>query len=83
MINSKTLGGITIGIVIIAIIGIYALNQDQKEVLDDRSIIPTQESSVSISDSVTLTKDNPDYEVDKEGNKKYSISAKDSRTIEE
>ena len=82
MINSKTLGGITIGIVIIAIIAIYALNQDQTEVLDDISIVPTQESSVSISDSVTLTKNNPDYEIDEEGNKKYIISAKDSPTIE-
>ena len=83
MTNSKTLGGIIIGILIIAIITIYALNQDQTEVLDDISIEPIQESSVSISDSVTLTKNNPDYEVDKEGNKKYIISAKDSPTIEE
>ena len=82
MINSKTLGGITIGIVIIAIIAIYALNQDQTEILDDISIESTQESSVSISDSVTLTKNNPDYEIDEEGNKKYIISAKDSPTIE-
>ena len=83
MTNSKTLGGIIIGILIIAIIAIYALNQDQTEVLDDISIEPIQESSVSISDSVTLTKNNPDYEVDEEGNKKYIISAKDSPTIEE
>ena len=83
MTNSKTLGGIIIGILIIAIIAIYALNQDQTEVLDDISIEPIQESSVSISDSVTLTKNNPDYEIDEEGNKKYIISAKDSPTIEE
>ena len=83
MINSKTLGGITIGIAIIAIIVIYALNQDQTEILDDISIEPTQESSLSISDSVTLTKNNPDYVIDEEGNKKYIISAKDSPTIEE
>ena len=82
MINSKTLGGITIGIAIIAIIAIYALNQDQTEILDDISIEPTQESSLSISDSVTLTKNNPDYVIDEEGNKKYIISAKDSPTIE-
>ena len=83
MTNSKTLGGIIIGILIIAIIAIYALNQDQTEVLDDISIEPIQESSVSISDSVTLTKNNPDYVIDEEGNKKYIISAKDSPTIEE
>ena len=82
MTNSKTLGGITIGILIIAIIAIYALNQDQTEVLDDISIEPIQESSVSISDSVTLTKNNPDYVIDEEGNKKYIISAKDSPIIE-
>jgi len=77
--NSKAIGGIAIGIAIVAIIAVYALNQDQSGVSNEIE----QDSTVDISDSVTLTENNPDYEVDEEGKKKYSISAEDSVKIED
>ncbi len=82
MANSKGIGGIAVGIAIVAIIAVYAFSQDQADVSNEISIEPAQDSSVSISDSVTLTQNNPDYEVDEEGNKKYVITAKDAPTIE-
>lgn len=81
MANSKGIGGIAVGIAIVAIIAVYAFSQDQADVSNEISIEPAQDSSVSISDSVTLTQNNPDYEVDEEGNKKYVITAKDSPTL--
>ena len=83
MVNSKGIGGIAVGIAIVAIIAVYAFSQDQADVSNEISIEPAQDSSVSISDSVTLTQNNPDYEVDEEGNKKYVITAKDSPTLED
>ncbi len=80
--NSKAVGGIVVGIAIIAIIAVYALNQDQADESNEISIEPTHDSTVSISDSVTLTKNNPNYEVDEEGNKQYVISVGDSPTLE-
>ena len=77
--NSKAVGGIAIGIAIVAIIAVYALNQDQSGVSNEIE----QDSTVDISDSATTTENNPDYEIDEEGNKKYTISAKDAPIIEE
>jgi len=44
---------------------------------------PIQDSSVAISDSVTLTQNNPNYEVDEEGNKRYVISVIDVPALED
>jgi len=75
--NSKVAGGIVVGIAIIAIIAVYSLNQEQPGVSNDIPSETVQDSSVGISDSVTLTQNNPDYEIDEDGNKKYSISVGD------
>jgi len=80
MVNSKAIGVI---VIIVTIIAVYALSQDQEDVSNEKSIESAQDSSVSISDSVTLTQNNPDYEVDEEGNKRYSITASDSPTLED
>ncbi len=80
--NCKAVGGIVVGIAIVAIIAVYALNQDQADESNEISIEPTPDSAVSISDSATLTKNNPNYEVDEEGNKQYVISVGDSPTLE-
>jgi len=79
--NSKAIGVIAVGIVIVAIVVAYASNQDQVDVSNKIPMETAQDSSVSISDSASLTQNNPDYEVDEEGNKKYIISAKDSPTL--
>ena len=81
--NSKAVGGIVVGIAIVAIIAVYASNQDQADESNEISMEIAQDSSVAISDSATLTKNNPNYEVDEEGNKKYVISVSDSPTIED
>jgi len=79
--NSKVVGGIIVGVAIIAIIAAYSLNQEQPGVSNE---IPSQtipDSSVAISDSVVLTKNNSDYEIDEDGNKKYTISAGDAPIV--
>jgi len=81
--NSKAVGGIVVGIAIIAIIVVYAFNQEQENVSSEISVEPIQDSSVAISDSVTLTQNNPNYEIDEEGNKKYVISIIDVPVLEE
>ena len=80
--NSKAVGGIVVGIAIVAIIAVYASNQDQADESNEISMEIAQDSA-SISDSATLTKNNSNYEVDEEGNKKYVISVSDSPTIED
>jgi len=79
--NSKAVGGIVVGIAIVAIIAVYALNQDQADESNEISLEPAQDSA-SISDSATLTENNPNYEVDEEGNKQYVISSGDEPTLE-
>ena len=79
--NSKVVGGIVVGIAIIAIIAVYSLNQEQPGVSNEIPSEIIQDSSVAISDSVTLTQNNPDYEVDEDGNKKYNISVGDAPVV--
>ena len=79
--NSKVVGGIVVGIAIIAIIAVYSLNQEQPGVSNEIPSETIQDSSVAISDSVTLTQNNPDYEVDEDGNKKYFISVSDDPVV--
>jgi len=79
MANSKAIGGIIV--VIVAIIAVYVFSQDQEDISDEISIEPIQDSSVSISDSATITKNNPNYEIDEEGNKKYFISVSDDPVV--
>ena len=81
--NSKVVGGIIVGVAIIAIIAAYSLNQEQPGVSNEIPSETIPDSSVAISDSATLTQNNQDYEVDEEGNKKYIISASDSPTLED
>jgi len=84
MVNSKAIGGIVVGVVIVAIISAYAFNQEQATVPNEiLTETLAQDAPVSVTDSVTLTQNNPDYEVDEEGNKKYIISASDSPTLED
>lgn len=80
--NSKAVGGIVVGIAIIVIIAVYALNQDQSGVSNEIPSEITQDSSVAISDSATLTNDNSNFIIDEDGNKKYVISAGDAPIIE-
>jgi len=79
--NSKVVGGIIVGVAIIAIIAAYSLNQEQPGVSNEIPSETIPDSSVAISDSATLTQNNQDYEVDEEGNKKYVISAGDAPTV--
>ncbi len=79
--NSKVIGGIVVSIAVIAIIAMYTINQDQPGVSNGTQNENTQDSSVVISDSATVTKNNSDYEVDEEGNKKYIITASDAPII--
>ena len=83
MANSKAVGGVAIGIVIVVVIAVYAFTQDQINVSNEISMETAQDSSVSISDSATLTKNNSDYTVDEEGNKRYTIIASDSPLLED
>ena len=78
MVKSKAIGVI---VVIVIIIAVYALSQGQEDVSNEESIESVQDSSVS--DSVTLTQNNPDYEVDEEGNKRYTITVGDSPVLED
>ena len=78
--NSKAVGGIVVGIAIVAIIAVYALNQDQADESNEKSIEPTPDSA-SISDLATLTENNPNYTVDEEGNKKYVLTVTDTPSI--
>ena len=81
--NSKAVGGIVVGIAIIAIVALYAFNQEQENVSSEISVEPEEGGSVAISDSVTLTQNNPNYEIDEEGNKKYDISVIDVPELED
>lgn len=83
MVKSKAVGGIVVGIVIIAIVAVYAFNQEQANVSNEISVEPIQDSSVAISDSVILTQNNPNYETDEEGNKRYVISIIDVPALED
>ena len=77
--NSKVIGGIVVLIVVIIVA--YALNQGQEDVSNEKSIEPAQDSSVFISDSVTLTKNNPDNVIEEEEKKTYTIIVSDSPII--
>ena len=79
MANSKAIGVIIV--VIVAIIAAYVFSQDQEDVSNEISIAPIQDSSVSISDSATITQNNPDYIIDEEGNKKFFISVSDDPVV--
>ena len=79
--NSKVVGGIIVGVAIIAIIAVYSLNQEQPGVSNEIPSETTPNSSVAISDSATLTQNNQDYEVDEEGSKKYIITAGDAPVV--
>ena len=81
--NSKAVGGIVVGIAIIAIVALYAFNQEQENVSNEILVEPEEGGSVAISDSVTLTQNNPNYEIDEEGNKKYVISVIDVPELED
>ena len=80
MVKSKAIGVI---VIIVTIIAVYALSQGQEDVSNEESVESVQDSSVSISDSVTLSQNNPDYEVDEEGNKRYTITVGDSPVLED
>ena len=79
--NSKTIGGIIVGITIIGIVIVFASNSDQD--ISDTSI--TQQPNITtISDSATVIKNpanNTNYIIDENGNKQYVITASDSPTL--
>ena len=80
--NSKTIGGIIVGIAIIGIIIVFASNSDQ-DIMPDTPIIQ-QPSPTTISDSATVVKNltnNTNYILDENGNKQYVITASDCRTL--
>jgi len=79
--NSKVIGGIVVLIVVIIVA--YALNQGQEDVSNEKSIEAAQDSSVFISDSVALTKNNPDYVIGEDGKKEYTIFVSDSPMVED
>lgn len=81
--NSKIFGGIGIGVVIVAIIAVYASNQDQSEMSNEIVSENALDSSVAISDSVTLTQNNPNFVIDEDGNKRFIISVSDSPVLED
>jgi len=77
--NSKVVVGIAIAI---AIIAVFALSQEQSNESNQVSNEPEKESSVEISDSATITKNNQNFEINEDGTKKYIISARDAPVIE-
>ncbi|TAK27690.1 MAG: hypothetical protein EPO37_00740 [Nitrosarchaeum sp.] len=79
--NSKTIGGIIVGITIIVIVIVFASNSDQD--IPDTPIIQ-QPNTTTISDSATVIKNptnNTNYIIDENGNKQYVITASDSPTL--
>ena len=80
MVNSKAIGGIVGGIVIIGIIIALSNSNDDAET----SNLPENDSAIAISDSATVEKNivdaenNPNYSVDEDGVKRYTISAIDT-----
>lgn len=80
--NSKTIGGIIVGITIIGIIIVFASNSDQDTMPD--TPITQQPNTTTISDSATVVKNltnNTNYIIDENGNKQYVITASDSPTL--
>jgi hypothetical protein len=80
VVNSKAIGGIVGGIVIIGIIIALSNSNDDAET----SNLPENDSAIAISDSATVEKNivdaenNPNYSVDEDGVKRYTISAIDT-----
>ena len=79
--NSKVVGGIIVGVAIIAIIAAYTLNQDQPSVSNEIPLDTAQDSSVAVSDSATLDQNNEDYEINEDGTKRYTISVGDNPSV--
>ena len=82
MVNSKAIGGIVIGIIIV-IVAVYALNQDQPSISNETPSEIVQDSSVAISDSAALNQNNQDFEIDEDGTKRYTISVGDNPSLED
>ena len=80
MVNSKVIGGIVIGIIII-IVAAYTLNQDQPSISNETPSEIAQDSSVAVSDSATLDQNNEDYEINEDGTKRYTISVGDNPSV--
>ena len=82
MVNSKVIGGIVIGIIIV-IVAAYALNQDQSSISNETPSEIVQDSSVAISDSAALNQNNQDFEINEDGTKRYTISVGDNPSLED
>ena len=82
MVNSKAIGGIVIGIIIV-IVAVYALNQDQPSISNETPSEIVQDSSVAISDSAALDQNNQDFEINEDGTKRYTISVGDNPSLED
>ena len=82
MVNSKVIGGIVIGIIIV-IVAAYALNQDQSSISNETPSEIVQDSSVAISDSAALDQNNQDFEINEDGTKRYTISVGDNPSLED
>ena len=82
MVNSKAIGGIVIGIIIV-IVAAYALNQDQSSISNETPSEIVQDSSVAISDSAALDQNNQDFEINEDGTKRYTISVGDNPSLED
>jgi len=82
VVNSKAIGVIIAGLVITVILTALLSGQNQdntQEITLDHS----QDESIAVSDSATLSKNNPNYTIDEFGNKKFLIIADDSPDIGE
>ncbi len=78
MANFKVIGPIIVGIIIV--IAIIALS-NQGDIMD--SDTSEQSNEIEVSDSASLTTNNPDYTIDEDGKKKYVISAGDSPNLQD
>lgn len=78
MVNFKVVGSIIAGIiVVIAIISLSSQNNTTDSHTSEQS------NQVEVSDSASLTTNNPDYTIGEDGKKKYVISAGDSPNLQD
>ncbi len=71
MVNSKVISAI-IGVIVIAIISV-AIGTQSEDAVNSSSSVET-----SVTDLAVVEKNNPNYVLDEDGNKKYQISVGDS-----
>ena len=85
MVNSKAIGGIIVGIALIAIITVFVSNSNQ-DTTPDTVQTNQQENTINISDSATVIKtptNNTNYIIDENGNRQYIISAVDTPELKD